>query len=158
MKEQKKWWLPKILLGTAMLALVSVGCDDDDNGDDIYDLSGTATGANERPNPVTTNATGNITGTLNATTNTLTYNITWTGLSGPVTGFHFHAPATPQQSVGVMIPITGYPAAAAGSYGNTIVLHDTAEAHFLNDMVYYNIHTGANPPGEIRGNIVATKR
>src|SRR5688500_945328 len=75
-----------------VLALV-VACDtdDDDNGTGPTAQTFTATlsGANERPNPVTTPATGSATFTLSADNNTLSWTVTTTGLNN-VTQAHIH--------------------------------------------------------------------
>lgn len=144
-------------IGAVVLSLAFSGCEEDD--DNIFDLSGPGSGANERPNPVNTTATGNISGTYNEDNNQLQYTITWNGLAGGnPTAMHFHAPALPSQAVGVALPITGFTAAASGSYSNTVTIHDTLETHLLNGLVYYNIHNATYPGGEVRGNIVATRR
>jgi hypothetical protein len=156
-------WFSMLFLGSLAMSVLIIGCDDDDDDtmkEVVYDLSGPASAANERQqNPVNSTATGNITGTYNENTNTLQYTITWNGLTAPASAMHFHGPATPQLNAGVMIPIPGAQA-VSGTISETLVVHDTVEAHLLNGMVYYNIHTPppSYPAGEIRGNIVTTKR
>jgi hypothetical protein len=156
-------WYHLLILASLTISVLFVSCDDDDDDtakEPIYDLSGPASAANERQaNPVNSTATGNISGTYNENTNTLQYTITWNGLTAPASAMHFHGPATPQQNAGVMIPIPGAQA-VSGTVSETLILHDTAEAHLLNGRVYYNIHTPppSYPAGEIRGNIVTTKR
>ena len=114
-----------------------------------------ANGANERPTPVTTSATGTISGTYDPNTNILTYTINWTGLSGAPTAAHFHGPADRNTAASVIIPIS-LPSGAgtSGTVTGTATLTDQQESQALSQMWYYNIHTAANPSGEIRGQLV----
>jgi hypothetical protein len=148
-------------MGGLLISFVAIGCDDDDDDtvkEVVYDLSGPASAANERQaNPVVSSATGTISGTYNENTNVLQYTITWSGLTGNATAMHFHGPATPQESAGVLIAIPGSNT-PSGTVSKSETLTDEVEAHLLGGKVYYNIHTAAYGAGEIRGNIVTTKR
>ena len=148
-----------LLLAISSVAVTSChdDLDDDDGKQTTYNITGEdASGAKERPNPVTTNATGTINGTYNETTNTLNYTITWTGLSGPPTASHFHGPADRNTAAGVAVPIP-LPTnpTESGTVTGTATLTDQQEMELLNELWYYNIHTGQNPGGEIRGQVVA---
>lgn len=152
----------KMKTGFALLvALASFSsCDkDDDKPEDMmYTLTGNANGAQEAPTRVTTNATGTIAGTYNKNTNILQYTITWNGLSAAPSGMHLHGPADPGVAANIKIGITGFTAAATGSVSRTDTLKsETDEADFLQGRWYYNIHTPANPGGEIRGQIFPTR-
>lgn len=144
----------------AMISSVAITSCQSDLGEDgkqtQYSLSGDANGANERPNPVTTNATGTISGTYDANTNTLNYTINWTGLTGPPIGMHFHGPADRNAAAGVLIaiPLPTNPA-ASGTVTGTATLTDQQETDMLNELWYYNIHTDQYQGGEIRGQVVA---
>jgi hypothetical protein len=148
-----------VFLGLSLVATGFFACSKDDDDDDsqneevIYNLSGNANGGQEFPNRVTTTATGTLTGTYNATTNLLTYTITWNGISAAPTGFHFHGPADPGASAGIVVPITGFPAATAGTHSGTATLTDAQETDLLAFKWYYNIHTPTNGGGEIRGQV-----
>jgi len=145
------------LMSVAALALGFTSCDkddDDDDPDNSYTLSATANGAQEVP-AVTTNATGTLTGTYNSETNVMNYTINWTGLSGAAQMMHFHGPALAGVNAGVAEPITGFTAAAAGSYTGSVTLSDAQEADLLAGRWYWNVHTVANGNGEIRGQISA---
>jgi hypothetical protein len=123
-----------------------------------YNLSGNANGAQEAPKRVTTTATGTISGTYNKNTNILQYTITWNGLSTAPAAMHLHGPADPGIAADVKIPITGFTAGASGTVNRTDTLkNETDEADFLQGRWYYNIHTPANPGGEIRGQIFPTR-
>jgi len=153
--------LNALLLVGAMFttSALFISCEDDPPPppDTSYTLSGNASGAQEVP-PVSTAAGGTITGNYNSANNTLQFSIGWTGLSGTVSGIHFHGPAPVGTNAGIMIDlgpnITSN--AATGAATGTITLTDAQETNLLNGQVYYNIHTAANPNGEIRGQVTAT--
>ena len=145
-----------IVLATAA---VWTGCDDDDDiTEDRYSLSGPASGTQERPDPVQTQATGNITGTYRAESNILDYTITWNNLSGPPLMMHFHGPATVDTFAGVQRPINGFPQTPSGTVSGVDTLTAEQETQLLSGLWYYNIHTQNHMPGEIRGQITATKQ
>jgi hypothetical protein len=146
------------LTGALFITVAITSCGDDPVVDNNYTLSGNANGSQETP-PVTTAANGTLSGTYNASTNTLQYAITWTGLSGAATAIHFHGPAVAGASASPIHDLFSQIIAngTSGSAGGSIIIADTTEAHLLNGKIYYNIHTGANPNGEIRGQVQATQ-
>ena len=151
----KKWFVP---FSVAVISVFIVSCDkdgDDIEDDKMYTLSGNASGALEVP-AVITSATGTLTGTYNSDNNQLSYNINWIGLSGNVSGMHIHGPAAAGVNAGVIHPLTVSTNGMTGMGSGTITLADSTEAHLLNGMLYYNIHTALNPDGEIRSQIAAT--
>ena len=157
MEKQKVLRLGTALIGLSALLLSSIGCSKDDNNNQQkvnYNLSGNASGAQEVP-AVTTQGTGTLTGTYNSSTNAITYTITWTGLSGPPSLMHFHGPAATGENATVVLPITGFTAAAAGTVSGTATLTDAQESDLLAGKWYYNIHTAAHGGGEIRGQVTA---
>ena len=151
--------LSSSILGVFSLFMVA-GCNDDDDNTpnaDMYNISATMNGANERPNPVTTAGTGTTTGTYNATTNSLQYSVTWSGLSGPASVGHFHGPAAATATASPIIYFNLVNNGAAGTATGTITLTDAQETDFLAGMWYANVHTAANGAGEIRGQVSAVK-
>ena len=107
------------------------------------------TGANEVP-PVTTEATGTARVNFGQTSRRLIYRINYEGLSGPATGAHFHGPAEPGENADVVVPIEGdLTSPIAGS----VDLTEEQAEQFLEGLWYINIHTEANPQGEIRGQV-----
>src|SRR5215813_4203797 len=125
------------------------------------------TGGNEVP-PRTTSATGTATYVVNGST--VTYTVNYSNLSGPPTVSHIHV-GTPTVSGGVVVPFTGLPTTASGTFTGTFTATDvragtaggvTVTAGDLNSLLaafrdgnaYTNIHTTANPNGEIRGQIL----
>ncbi len=83
----------------------------------------------------------------------LTYYVSFSGLTGPATAGHIHAPATPLISANVMIPFT-VPAATSGIISGTVAMTQDQITNLLNGLCYVNIHTPAHGGGEIRGQIV----
>ena len=158
---QKKIQFKNVLFAScfAVAGIVGLaGCekDDDDNNPDQnnYTVSGAASGGQEVP-AVTTSATGNMTGTYNRESNSLSYNITWTGLSSDASMAHFHGPAAAGVNADVLVPITITTNGINGTATATVVIEESMETALMNGQVYYNIHTPANPAGEIRGQVTA---
>jgi Leucine-rich repeat (LRR) protein len=113
-------------------------------------------GASERPTPVTTAATG--IGTASLIGNQFRFQIEYSGLSGVATGAHLHGPATTEQDAGVLIdlePLNGGGFGTAGTLSGTILLTDERLTQLRGGLLYVNVHTAANPGGEIRGQVLA---
>ena len=108
----------------------------------------TLNGASEVP-AKTTAGTGTMGGTLDTATKMLTYTVTYTGLSGPATAAHIHAPAAAGANAPVAVP---FPSPASPIKGTVAVTDDQIKAMDAG-MTYVNVHTAANPGGEIRGQI-----
>ena len=108
-------------------------------------------GASEVP-PVTSNASGTVELNLNKQTNELGWTVTYTGLSGPATGAHFHGPAMAGSNAGVVVPMTG---SLTSPIRGTASLTAAQVADLMAGKWYVNLHTAANPNGEIRGQFPA---
>lgn len=120
-------------------------------------LSAILSGAYERPTAINTTGTGSATFKLEG--NTLSFDIQYAGLSGPATLAHIHGPAGPDVSTGVMVDLKPYNGGAFGVNGSlagSVVLTDAQKAAVLSGKTYVNVHTDANKPGEIRGQILPT--
>jgi hypothetical protein len=104
--------------------------------------------------PVTTQGAGTATVTLNTVKKTVSYRITFHKLSGPVTMAHFHGPADPGANAGVAVPLTGK---LTTPIRGTATLTDAQIADLEAGKYYLNLHTAADPNGEIRGQVVPTK-
>ena len=140
-------------------------------------LSTTLSGANEVP-VVVSPGTGQVLATLDAAANTLLLNVTFSGLVANTLAAHIHCCAPLGTNAGVATTVPAFPGfplgVTAGSYLQTLNLADAASynpvfitnnggtvasaaavliAGLLTGNTYLNIHTTANPGGEIRGQL-----
>ena len=111
----------------------------------------TLNAANERPTPNASTATGSATLVFNNTTKIFTVTVTYTGLTGTATASHIHkGDVTVAGSV-----IFGFSSVTVSPIVYTSAALDaTQEADLKASMYYVNIHTAANPGGEIRGQLI----
>lgn len=107
-------------------------------------------GASEVP-AVSTDATGRVEVSLAAGTKLLTWKITYSGLSGPATGAHFHGPAMVGENAAVVVPI-GAPLTSPITGSATLTPSQAVDLSA--GKWYVNLHTAAKPNGEIRGQVV----
>ena len=121
---------------------------------------GPLTGAQEVPN-VTTTATGQGTAVINADGSTITYIVTYSGLSGTVNASHIHTGAAGVAG-GVILPLVPGPSPMTGTLtaanftpSGAVTTFAEAVAAIRAGTTYFNLHTTANPGGEIRGQIQA---
>lgn len=85
-------------------------------------------------------------------THELRWKITFSGLSGDATMAHFHGPAPRGVAAGVEISLGS--GVLASPLVGTATLTDAQTKDLLAGLFYVNIHTAANPKGEIRGQVV----
>ena len=97
---------------------------------------------------------GKLDATFDTQTKVLDYTLTFTGLSGPATAAHIHGPATRQQSAGVLYPL-GEKNPTSPTKGS-VTLTDEQVKILESSKLYANVHTAADPGGEIRGQILGT--
>jgi hypothetical protein len=116
---------------------------------DMVTLRADLKGANEVP-PNTSPATGKAEMTLNTETRALTYTGTFADLSGPVVGAHFHGPSEAGKNAGIALPFKSVQSPITG----TATLTENQAADLLAGKWYANIHTAANPGGELRGQMM----
>ncbi|MBV9566409.1 MAG: CHRD domain-containing protein [Bradyrhizobium sp.] len=101
--------------------------------------------------PATTSAaTGSADVDFDPATKKLTWKLTYSGLSGPATAAHFHGPAEPGKNAGVAVAI---PNAGTSPAEGSATLTDAQAADLEGGRYYINVHTAANPGGEIRGQV-----
>jgi hypothetical protein len=94
-------------------------------------------------------AKGTVTAELEPSEMTFAYRATYSGLSGPATMAHFHGPADPGKDAPpvVAVPDPRLP------IGGSVRLTDKEMADLEAGKWYFNVHTAANPGGEIRGQL-----
>src|SRR6266436_1573515 len=80
----------------------------------------------------------------------LSWKVTYSGLSGPAAAAHFHGPAEAGKNAGVAVAI---PNATATPVEGSATLTDAQAADLVAGKYYVNIHTAANPGGELRGQV-----
>jgi len=83
-------------------------------------------------------------------TKKLSWKLNYSGLSGPATAAHFHGPAEAGKNAGVAVAI---PNATTSPVEGSATLTDAQAADLVAGKYYINIHTAANPGGEIRGQV-----
>jgi len=109
----------------------------------------TLDGATEVP-PKTTSGKGTADIDYDAATKKLTWKLTYSDLTGPATAAHFHGPAEPGANAGVAVPI---PNPTTDPNEGSATLTDAQAADLMAGKYYVNVHTAANPAGEIRGQV-----
>ena len=109
--------------------------------------------ANEVP-ATTSNGTGDAKVAIDVKNNKINWTIHYNGLTGAVTAAHFHGPAAEGENTGVALPIAGD--MLSPMKGESTVT-EIQKADLLAGKWYINLHTAANPDGEIRGQVVVKK-
>lgn len=122
---------------------------------------GPLSGAQEVP-AVATTASGQGTVVVSADGSTITYLVTFSGLSGTVNAAHIHTGAVGANG-GVILPLTAGPSPMSGTLtsanfaaSGSVTTFAQAVAAIRAGTTYFNLHTTANPGGELRGQIGVT--
>jgi hypothetical protein len=113
------------------------------------DLSGTS----EVP-PTTSTGKGTVTATYDTAGKKLSWKGTVSGLTANATMAHFHGPAEAGKNAGVMVPAPGV---TTGDFEGSATLTDDQEKAIMAGQTYFNVHTAANPAGEVRGQVLKAK-
>jgi hypothetical protein len=135
----------QVLAATVAIALTSFSM----HAESIK-LKAALTGGEEVP-AKQVSGTGTLTATLDTDTNTLNYHVEYQGLTGPVVAAHFHGPSAPGTNAKPQIPVKAPFDSPVD--GTASVTADQAK-DLLDGKWYFNLHTSANPGGEIRGQVV----
>lgn len=155
-----------LVTGVVFLALPALACDDGSGpsvetfaaalaeGNEPHEqfMAPALAGANEVP-AVTTDATGDATFTLTGSSLSFTLNV---ADIDNVTAAHIHRGAEGENG-GIMVGLYNGPTTGAGVTGTlaqgTVEIDDSVAAHMRAGTAYVNVHTTANPGGEIRDQI-----
>jgi hypothetical protein len=116
----------------------------------------TLTGAQQVP-PVQTSATGTADLSYDPTTRVVTWSVTYSGLSGPATMAHFHGPAAAGKNGPPVIWLTEKGKPAESPIKGQATLTPEQAQQFNAGEWYINVHTQANPGGEVRGQVMPPK-
>ena len=167
---------PAIRILLLLPLVLASACDETTDPDISAIFQAQLTGAAERPNPVTTVATGSATFELNEAEDELKYTLNVGSLTG-ATQSHIHfgsasvagpivvylwGPVPSGQTITALTPIkSGTIRAvdvAATNATSTVPAFNGTFAKLIEEMragnMYVNVHSLANGPGEIRGQLV----
>src|SRR5204863_76701 len=77
-------------------------------------------------------------------------------LTANATASHIHGPVTPSNpNPSVLFPFSGVPSATSGAIPQqTFAITPTQVGYLQQGLLYFNVHSGNFPGGEIRGTIV----
>ncbi len=113
----------------------------------------TLTASSEVP-PANSAGAGEANVALDLKNDKLIWTITYSGLSGTVTGAHFHGPAAVGSKADVAVPIKGD---MLSPIKGEATITDEQKTQLLEGKWYVNLHTAANPDGEIRGQVIVNR-
>lgn len=116
---------------------------------EVVKLQADLNGSNEVP-PNNSSGSGKAEAAFDTQTKVLTYTVTYAGLTGPAMGAHFHGPGEAGKNAGIALPFKTVQSPIQGS----ATLTDAQAADLLAGKWYANIHTAANPGGELRGQMM----
>jgi hypothetical protein len=118
-------------------------------------VQATLSGAGEVPLN-DSSAKGLMTGTFDTDNNTLTWTVTYSGLTTPTIGAHFHGPVsylglTPEENAPIQV---GTPGNLASPFHSIAQINDEQAKDLKDGRWYFNLHSKKFPSGEIRGPVV----
>jgi hypothetical protein len=105
------------------------------------------TGGAETP-ATDSKGTGAVDATFDSDSKKLDWTVNYSGLTGPAIAAHFHGPAPVGKPAPVEVPLS---APLDSPMKGSATLTDAQAKDLMDGMMYFNIHTAANKPGEIRG-------
>ncbi len=100
--------------------------------------------------PIESAGTGSVAAVYDTASKKLTWTIPYAGLTGPAIAAHFHGPASTSAIAPPVVPITGN---LTSPIKGEATLTDAQAADLGSGLWYFNIHTDAHKPGEIRGQL-----
>ena len=88
-----------------------------------------------------------MTGTFDTDTNTLTWTVTYSGLSGPAIGAHFHGPVsylglTPEENAPIQV---GTPGDLASPFHGVAQISAEQAKDLKDGRYYFNLHPRSSP-------------
>ena len=152
MKHSALW---SLLFFLAMTPIISCDKDDDDDEKTVFSRNGLTLSGDQEVPAKTTTATGSMNVSYDKTTKALVLTASWTGLSADPVAAHIHGTAPRGVNAGVKVDFHDDVTSATGDFNRSIVVDGVSikEDSLLAGFYYFNIHTPANPGGELRGQI-----
>lgn len=155
MKQSALW---SLVFGLAVTVLIACNKNDNNSGNNNQNIvakTGLAISGDQEVPAKTTNGSGTMNVSYDKSTKMLTISATWQNLSGDPQAAHIHGPASRGENAGVLLDFHDNVNGAAGNFNRTVSVDGSSlvEADLLAGKYYFNIHTAANPAGEIRGQI-----
>jgi hypothetical protein len=139
----------RTLVAACALALVSVAAHAE-----TFNFKADLKASAEVP-PKESAGTGTLTATLNTATNEFTYHVVFSGLTGPAAAAHFHGPAAEGANAKPALAVKTTP--ITSPLEGKATLTPEQEKDLLAGKWYFNLHTAANPGGEIRGQVIKSE-
>jgi len=136
-----------LAIATATLTLALSGCGSMMQPSNMVAFTTQLRGANEVPANASA-GTGTVDAALNKDTMLLRWKVSYSGLTGNATAGHFHGPAAVGANSGVAL---GWANPIANGMEGSATLTAAQAADLMAGKWYANIHTAANPGGEVRG-------
>jgi hypothetical protein len=109
-------------------------------------------GSSEVPSN-TTAGSGTVTMTFDPATKKLDWTGSYSGMTGPVTAAHIHGPAEAGKNATVVLWLSTKGEPFPSPFAGSATLTDPQAADLMAGLYYVNVHTKANPAGEIRGQL-----
>jgi len=98
---------------------------------------------------------GKLTATYDTDSMLFTYHVEYSDLSGPAVAAHFHGPATETTTGKPQIFVKVSPISSPIDGSATLTPEQAKD--LIGGSYYFNIHTAANPGGEVRGQVLKDK-
>jgi hypothetical protein len=149
-----------VLMGAIVASATALACgsDNDTTAPTTVTFSTTLNGAGENP---AKDVPGVGTATIVKNAGTYTYTINYSGMTGALTGAHIHGPAGTGVNASVIVPFSTTGAGPSGTLSGTFtstntatISNDSLDVLMRTGNAYVNLHTAANPGGEIRGQLL----
>jgi len=149
-----------VLMAAIVVSATALACGSDNTTSlaTTVTFATTMNGAGENP---VKNVPGAGTATIVKNGGVYTYTINFSGMSGPLTGAHIHGPAAAGTNASVIVPFNTAGAGTSGTLTGTFtstntaaISNDSLDVLMRTGNAYVNLHTAANPGGEIRGQLL----
>ena len=147
------------LMAAILVATTIVACDSDEaTAPKPPTFVATLNGASEVPAKA---VAGTGAATIVKEGGIYTYTVTFSGMTGAVTGAHIHGPASTTANASVIVGfatagVTGTSGTLTGTFtstSNVAISNDSLDVLMRTGNAYVNLHTAANGGGEIRGQL-----